>query len=284
MSFASSTRALAARSSLARRGYHVVRRRFRALRELDAYVPYSSGSLRQLTDLTYQAVVQTPELLQAVAALAGAPRATRLTTEEFWRLLGSPDPSALSTLFDRHGSDKAGRHDYQLAYAAILAELGEPSSMLEIGLGSNNLDVPSNMGSAGSPGASLRAFRDYLPGCTVLGADVDRRVLFGEDRIETFHVDQTDAESVEALRERLPGPLDLLIDDGLHAPHANLRVLGLGLRAVRPGGWVVIEDISPAAASLWEAVAGLLPGHDCYLVDSRAALLFCLRRAASPVR
>lgn len=277
MSLVSSARAAARNNSTLKRAYHLVRNRYPALRELDAYVPYSSGGLRQLSDLTLQAVNQTPPLLDELARAAGAPRATTMTTEEFWRSLGAPDPAALAGLFDRHGSDKAAKHDYFLAYAAILADLGAPAAIAEVGLGSNNTDVPSNMGREGSPGASLRAFRDHLPDTQVYGADVDPRILFSEDRIETFHVDQTDPASVRALGASLPARLDLLIDDGLHTPNANLAVLTLGLEKVGPGGWIVIEDISPAARSLWEAVAGLLPGRECFVVDSRAALLFCVR-------
>ena len=283
MSLVSSVRGVAANSQLAKGVYHVVRRRRRALRELDAYVPFSSGSLRQLTDLTYQAVSQTPVLLDDLGQVAGAPRAVKVGMQEFWRMLGSVDPEPLGSLLDRHGSDKAGRHDYYLAYAGIVDALGTPAAMLEVGLGSNNTDVPSNMGPPGSPGASLRAFRDYVQGCHVYGADVDRRVLFSEDRIDTFHVDQTDANSVRALAESLPDGLDLVIDDGLHTPNANLAVLCMALRKVRRGGWIVIEDINPAAESLWEAVAGLMPGHECYLVESRAALLFCVRTPDAPV-
>ena len=41
---------------------------------------------------------------------------------------------------------------------------------------------------------------------------------------------------------------DLVIDDGLYAPGANLNVLEFALQHLRPGGYVVIEDIKWCAA------------------------------------
>ena len=55
-------------------------------------------------------------------------------------------------------------------------------NIFEVGLGTNNVDVPSNMGKDGKPGASLRAWRDYFP-----NADIDTRILFKEDKIQTFY-------------------------------------------------------------------------------------------------
>ncbi len=89
-------------------------------------------------------------------------------------------------------------------------------------------------------------------GAAIYGADVDERALFAEPSISTFHVDQTDLSSVERLGDHLPDRLDLVIDDGLHSPNANLAVLLLGLDKVHRGGWIVIEDIAPAAAAMWE--------------------------------
>lgn len=263
-------------STFAKRVYHAVRRRNRILRDLDAYVPYSSGGLRQLADLTVEAVNGTPPLLDELSSAAGATRAATMTTTEFWIHLNSPAVASLQRRFDHFGSDKAGRHDYHYVYSAICADIGEPLALLEIGLGTNNTDVPSNMGKSGRPGASLRAFRDEFPSCQVYGADVDRRILFAEERIETFFVDQRETSTVRALADRLP-TLDLVIDDGLHSPSANLAVLNMALGKVRPGGWIVIEDIRPSIRPLWQAVAGLLSRHHCYLVESRSATMFCVR-------
>jgi hypothetical protein len=72
--------------------------------------------------------------------------------------------------------------------------------LLEIGLGTNNTDVVSNMGSEGVPDASLRAFRDYLPNARIYGAGIDKRILFEESRIKTYFADQTDLAAAARLR------------------------------------------------------------------------------------
>jgi SAM-dependent methyltransferase len=139
------------------------------------------------------------------------------------------------------------------------------------------------MGRQGKPGASLRAFRDYLPRACIYGADVDTRILFEEDRIKTFFVDQTDLASLESLGRRIAGDFDLIIDDGLHSPNANIAVLAFALKRLKPGGWVVIEDIVGDAAPVWHVVAALLPQtFEPHLVAIRkGGVAFAVRRHAS---
>jgi hypothetical protein len=183
----------------------------------------------------------------------------------------------LKELFDRYGSDKANVHDYHLVYGAILTSIDSIQSLLEIGLGTNNESLISNMGAAGRPGASLRAFRDFLPGPQVYGADVDRNILFTEERITTFFIDQTDPTSFR--EAEAVGGFDLLIDDGLHTPNANLAALRLGISHINVSGWIVIEDIPPRAMPVWKGVGALLPPrYRTSIVHTRGGLLFTVER------
>lgn len=156
------------------------------------------------------------------------------------------DSSTLGALFTKHGSDKA-THGIHVIYAHIFAELGRSRSLrtLEIGMGTNKPGLVSTMGASHTPGASLRAFRDYLPNAIVHGADVDGSILFQETRILTHQVDQLDRTSFDRLH-RAFGSLryDLVVDDGLHALGANLNTLDWAVRTLRPGGWLVVEDIA----------------------------------------
>jgi len=104
----------------------------------------------------------------------------------------------LGQLFDYYGSNKNSHHFYTPYYADLLAQTcrNENVCVLEIGLGSNNTDTPSNMEKAGKPGASLRAFRDFCPEAQIFGADIDRRILFEEERIRTTWVDQLDPDTL----------------------------------------------------------------------------------------
>lgn len=155
----------------------------------------------------------------------------------------------LGKLFNFYGSDK-DRHGYTPLYGHVLQRLRVKPNLntLEIGLGTKTATVPSSMARTPGthPGSSLRAFRDALPSATIHGADIDPAVLFSEPRIFTGVVDQLVPSSFFQLHQKFGNVLfDLIIDDGLHSAGANLNTLAFGLRALRQGGWIVIEDLDP---------------------------------------
>ena len=51
---------------------------------------------------------------------------------------------------------------------------------------------------------------------------------------------------------------DVVIDDGMHSIGASLNTLYFGLRHVRPGGFVVVEDIPWNNAHAFHAVDRIL--------------------------
>jgi len=181
---------------------------------------------------------------------------------------------SLKECFDRHGSDKSTLHDYHWLYGSILQNPDAVRSILEIGLGTNDPSVPSSMGVEGKPGASLRAWRDYCRQASIYGADIDRKILFQEERIATYFVDQTDQLSFASLSSNLPESFDLIIDDGLHAVDANIQTLAFALQRLKPLGWVVIEDIAIASQPLWQLVAALLPStfQSCFIIAKSGCL------------
>jgi len=165
----------------------------------------------------------------------------------------------LKSLFDRYGSDKGGENGYYYPYANVFKERGKVNCIVEVGMGTNHTDIVSNMGEFGRPGASLRAFRDFLPNATIVGADIDHRILFEEERIRTFQLDQTDWGAIQEFSAKLPDQVDLIIDDGLHSPLGNINILLFGLQKVRVGGWVIIEDIANYSVDVWRLINILLP-------------------------
>lgn len=243
-----------------------------------AHAPNSKGSVAALAHLTLLSAQQTfPFLVELLDGLGSEALPVRAAADFCQTDEQRTAAAQLKVLFDRYGSDKSNDHDYHLVYGAIVDR--HCRAILEIGLGTNNDDVPSTMGRNGSPGASLRAFRDYLLDAQVYGADVDRRVLFQEERISTFFVDQTDLGSVRDLAGWLPGDLDLIIDDGLHSPAANIAILNLAASKLRVGGWVVVEDIGAAAVPVWQVVAVLLgQRYDCSIVQAADGVLFLANR------
>jgi hypothetical protein len=145
----------------------------------------------------------------------------------------------------RFGSDKAW-NGYTPVYSALFRErCDQHLRILELGLGSNNPDVLSNMGVFGAPGASLRGWRQIFPHAQVYGADIDRDILFEEDRIKTFFCNQLDPASIRQLwsNPELRGGADIIIEDGLHTLEANISFLEESLDHLRPGGTYVTEDI-----------------------------------------
>ncbi|MBA2587658.1 MAG: class I SAM-dependent methyltransferase [Alphaproteobacteria bacterium] len=236
----------------------------------------------ELWDVKYRQTplaVQIAVLRRSIAAMAEVSQIDRppvapVIVEDFvgGSSAGSSDTEELRALFQKYGSDKSTGHNYYLLYSWLLsAKRREDLSMLEIGLGTNNIDVPSNMGLDGKPGASLRAFRDWAPRIRVFGADVDKRVLFAEERIETFYVDQTQPLVLAELAARFaPASFDMIIDDGLHNSEANLNTLLFALPLLKYNGALVIEDIGLADLPYWQVVFGLLtPKYRGTFLDAR---------------
>lgn len=251
------------------------------LTSFSAFIPNSAGKYKERAALTIQAINQAFPALQS---LADSLNVKPLQVEDIATLSSDEEvadaATRLKVLLDKYGSDKANLHNYHHLYGLALRDSTGVKNILEIGLGTNNTDVVSNMGREGKPGASLRAFRDFCPNALVFGADIDERILFEEDRIQTFYVDQTDPKSFDVLLDNLPGDFDLIIDDGLHSPHANITSLEFGLKKVKKNGWVVIEDIYRDAISIWQVVAALLPKetYESHLFDAEGGLVFAVKR------
>lgn len=244
------------------------------------FVPRSAGSINNLAPLTIEAAKQIFPLMLQLASLGGRAIEEPIPIGSFADSDGKKAAAdRLKGHFDGFGSDKATNHDYHLIYGSILDEPDSATALLEIGIGTNHLDVVSNIGRDGRPGASLRAFREFLPRATIYGADVDRRVLFEEERIRTFFVDQTKPESFAVLAAATPNTFDLIIDDGLHSPNANVATLVFALGRLKVGGWFVVEDIVRAALPLWQLVSTLLADqYEPHLVAEKGGFLFSTRR------
>jgi hypothetical protein len=147
------------------------------------------------------------------------------------------------------------------------------SKVLEIGIGTNHRSAASTMGTSGVPGASLRMWEEFFPNATIYGADIDWTSHIFSHRIESFHLDSTKQESLRNLYAKLSSQgqasrFDLVVDDGLHTPESNIRVLTHLLPLVRPGGFYVIEDIPRAWKGFWSVVANSISSVSWTLVDS----------------
>ena len=165
------------------------------------------------------------------------------------------EESILNRLCDLYGSDKGSEnystdvycwmpHTYTKVYALLFAARKNDNLVIfECGLGTNNLDMESNMGVNGKPGASLRVWKDYFINSNIYGADIDKRILFNEDRIVTDYMDQTNPESVRAFWDKHNVFPDIIIDDGLHEPRAGITLYENSIDRLNDGGVYIIEDV-----------------------------------------
>jgi SAM-dependent methyltransferase len=243
-------------------------------RILTMYAPNSGGTQEQLIDTSLRALDAVPDL---VAWFLDNEQVFVTAIDEFAGRTPSGVVEQFATAFHRYGSDKSTLHDYHKLYATLLhTKRHLPLRILELGIGTGDLAIMSNMGPNATPGASLRAFESLLPAGTIIGGDIDEAILFNAGRITCVRCDQTNGNGFDELQRAITGnTLDLFIDDGLHAIHANLNSLRFALQHVRPGGHIVIEDIPEKLGWIWKLMASLLGRrHRCSLLRCRSALAF----------
>lgn len=172
----------------------------------------------------------------------------------------------LCYIMDKHGSDKADGvknwHNYTISYYEFFKDKKlEKINIFELGLGTNYTDVPSSMGADGIPGASLRGWKEFFPNAFVYGADIDRRILFEEERIKTYYVDQTNSQTITDMWNNADLKnikFDIIIDDGLHDYSANINFLENSYNKLSDNGLYFIEDINNHSINNFDSTLNVL--------------------------
>jgi hypothetical protein len=165
--------------------------------------------------------------------------------------------SLLATLCDKYGSDKGEiakvdrpytwwAHTYADFYSRLFDHCrNDVLNVFECGIGTNNPDLTSSMTASGKPGASLRVWRDYFPNAKVFGADIDKDIMFEEERIQTFCADQTSPEDILRMWSELGEvEIDFFVDDGLHTFDAGICLFEHSIDHLAENGIYTIEDVS----------------------------------------
>ena len=164
----------------------------------------------------------------------------------------------LSILCEKHGSDKGyvsfekdtlygwKAHTYTSVYFNLFNHCkNEIKLIFECGIGSNNSNYISNMSLGGKPGASLRVWRDYFKNSLIYGADIDKDILFEEDRIKTFYVDQLNEHSIKEMWSNInKSNFDIIFDDGLHSFEGAITLFLNSFDKLRKNGIYIIEDVN----------------------------------------
>ena len=156
--------------------------------------------------------------------------------------------SELTELMNLYGSDKGGRnnhHNYSDYYSELFFNQRKRiKNFLEIGLGTNDISMASNMGKEGIPLASLKAWRDYFENANIYGADIDKNILKNDTRIKTFFVDQTNPETIKLMFEKIGvNKFDIILEDGLHEYSANICFFENSIDFLSDDGIYIIEDV-----------------------------------------
>jgi hypothetical protein len=158
----------------------------------------------------------------------------------------------LCEIMGRHKSDKGhinimtSHHNYTTFYYSIFKDIcNNKLRIFELGLGTNNVNIPSNMGSKGRPGASLYGWSEFFPNSEIFGADIDTNILFNTDRINTFYCDQTNQQIIKNMWDnpKLHENFDIIIEDGLHTFNANVCFFENSIHKLKANGYFIIEDI-----------------------------------------
>jgi hypothetical protein len=152
----------------------------------------------------------------------------------------------LCKIMNKYGSDKgSGWHNYTTTYHNMFKKKREEKlNIFELGIG-DEVFVENSKHNAKS-GASIRGWKDYFPNSNVYGADIDKTILFEDERIKTFYCDQLDASVIKEMwgnSELNDKKFDIIIDDGLHEFDANLNFFKNSIHKLKDDGVFIIEDL-----------------------------------------
>jgi hypothetical protein len=97
------------------------------------------------------------------------------------------------------------------------------------------------------PRGSLRVWKNFFKNANIYGADIDKNILFQEDRIKTYYVDQGNIDSIKLLWQSInEEDFDIIIDDGCHRYEETIVFFENSIDRLRVGGLYIIEDILPS--------------------------------------
>ena len=246
------------------------------------FVPHSYGKYRQMSSQTILEINNIfPTLLEINSKVnndlvQGIIDISNLLTDV---KVKSGFSNQIEKVHYEFGSNKFEVHNYSEVYAKIFSVIPKAINILEIGLGTNNLNIMSSMAGHGQPGSSLRALSVIFPKATIYGADIDKDILFTTDKIKTFYLDQLKMSTYQELGIKINQKLDLIIDDGLHSLNANINTILFSIDNLNKDGWLIIEDIGLNSRDQWLIISKLLSNKfENYLIKTNWAYLFVLKQ------
>lgn len=132
------------------------------------------------------------------------------------------------------------RHSYTPVYYNLFKDKKDSvKKLLEIGIGTiwSMKHIEDY-----TVGASHKMWRDFFPNAQIYGIDIDPKVIFQEERIETYLMDSTKGRNIRHLIRKIGSDLDIVIDDGPHGTRTQL-ILAKTLLPLLTGDFIyIIED------------------------------------------
>tara|TARA_B100001057_G_scaffold409711_1_gene424509 strand:+ start:902 stop:1648 length:747 start_codon:yes stop_codon:yes gene_type:complete len=153
----------------------------------------------------------------------------------------------LNNLSKKYKSDKHTHNYLELLEFYFHNQRESVEKILECGIGSSDSKIQWNMMGNSIPGASLRMWKDYFYNADIYGVDIDEKILFDENRIFTFQVDQTNSDSIEKFINNFKlknNTFDLIIDDGAHWFPPNFSFFINTIKLLKDTGLYVVEDVN----------------------------------------
>lgn len=184
--------------------------------------------------------------------------------EKYRKKVTYNDRTILCDIMGRNKSDKASQinqllgHNYTRFYHDIFNNIkGSNINIFELGLGTNNSELISNMGHKGVPCASIYGWKEYFINGKIFGADIDTNSLIPLDKdsdIKTFYCDQTNKWIIKQMWDNKylsDIEFDIIIEDGLHTFESSVTFFENSYQKLKRTGYFIIEDITFDDFVLW---------------------------------
>ena len=160
-------------------------------------------------------------------------------------IISRKNDNYLKDLCKVYGTDKGYPHNYaDYYYQEFNQTKNQINLIFELGIGSNDLSIPHNIGKNGNSGASLHVWSKYFKNSTVYGGDIDKSTFINTNRIKSFYVDQNDQDSINNMWSHIKETnFDIIIDDGHHALESAVKLFQNSFNKLKKNGLYIIEDV-----------------------------------------
>lgn len=154
-------------------------------------------------------------------------------------------PNDLTTLADRHGSDKGSqKHRYTELYHMLFNPFRRRKiTFLEMGLLVGGPEQGKDASRKTDEPPSVKMWLDYFPNARIHGADISDFSWFKHDRFTFHQCDMDDRANIKSMIGNIaPAPM-IVLDDASHASHHQQNAFLEIFPRMESGGLYVIEDL-----------------------------------------